>query len=135
MEGLYLPQSFSEEAAKDAFCIMPISVDCLHHWTAPYVDDVFDTNEFWYDETKTRMDEFGVVYANEGRRLIMATRPELIGKDYFVPDGVLTICDGAFGFCRDYLALSVPWSIKVIGDYIFGGESGKIVIRGQYGNE
>jgi hypothetical protein len=23
----------------------------------------------------------------------------------------------------------------VIGDYIFGGESGKIVIRGQYGNE
>lgn len=97
--------------------------------------DPFVNPFIWDIETKTSMDEFGVVYANEGRRLIMATRPELIGKDYFVPDGVLTICDGAFGFCRDYLALSVPWSIKVIGDYIFGVESGKIVIRGQYVNE
>ena len=76
MEGLYLPQSFSEEAAKDAFCIMPISVDCLHHWTAPYVDDVFDTNEFWYDEEQTFTDEYGVKYANDGKRLISATKPE-----------------------------------------------------------
>lgn len=128
LEGLYLPQSFGEEAAKEAFCIMPITVDCLHHWTAPYVDDVFDTNEFWYDEEETTTDEYGVKYANEGRRLISATKPELIGEEYYVPDGVLTICDGAFGLCGG-LALSAPRSIKVIGDYIFGEESGKIVIR------
>ena len=128
MEGLYLPQSFSEEAAKDAFCIMPISVDCLHHWTAPYVDDVFDTNEFWYDEEQTAIDEYGVKYANDGKRLISATKPELIGEEYYVPDGVLTICDGAFGLCGGLL-LSVPRSIKVIGDYVFGEQSGKIVIR------
>jgi hypothetical protein len=59
----------------------------------------------------------------------MATRPELIGEDYVVPDGVLTICDGAFGSCNEYLVLSVPWSIEVIGDSIFGQEGGKIVIR------
>ena len=128
LEGLYLPQSFSEEAAKEAFCIMPISVDCLHHWTSPYVDDVFDTNEFWYDEEQTTIDEYGVKYANEWRRLISATKPELIGEEYYVPDGVLTICDGAFGFCGGVL-LSAPRSIKVIGDYIFGEQSGKIVIR------
>jgi hypothetical protein len=75
------------------------------------------------------MDAYGVVYANGGRRLLMMTRPELIGKEYMVPDGVLTICDGAFNFNRDYLVLSVPRSIKVIGDYLFGEDGGKIVIR------
>ena len=128
LEGLYLPQSFSEDAAEDAFCIMPISVECLHHWTTSYVDDVYDTNEFWCDEEQITTDEYGVKYANEGRRLISATKPELIGKEYYIPDGVLTICDGAFGFC-DELVLSAPRSIKVIGDYIFGEEGGKIVIR------
>ena len=75
---------------------------------------MYDTNEFWYDEKLADTDEKGVVYANEGRRLIMATRPELIGRDYYVPDGVLIICDGAFGFC-DFVVLSVPRSIKMIG--------------------
>jgi hypothetical protein len=65
----------------------------------------------------------------------MATRPELIGKDYEVPDGVLTICDGAFMFCKDYLVLSLPWSIKVIGDYVFGKEGGRMVIRDKYGRK
>ena len=51
------------------------------------------------------------------------------GLEHVVPDGVLTICDGAFGFCEDYVVLSVPRSIKVIGDYIFGQGGGKIVIR------
>ena len=42
---------------------------------------------------------------------------------------MLTICDGAFLGANDYMELSVPRSIKVIGDYIFGKEGGKIVIR------
>ena len=42
---------------------------------------------------------------------------------------LMTICDGAFVGIDDYLELSVPRSIKVIGDFIFGEESGKIVIR------
>lgn len=59
----------------------------------------------------------------------MATRPELLFKEYVIPDGVLTICDGAFGFCHNYLVLSAPRSIKVIGDYLFCEYGGKIVIR------
>lgn len=129
LEALYMPYTFSEAEVDKTLNLMPETVGNVCAWDRPYVDEIYDVNEYWYDETISRMDEYGVVYANEGRRLIMATRPELIDKDYFVPDGVLTICDGAFGFCRDYLALSVPWSIKVIGDYIFGQEGGKIVIR------
>jgi len=129
LESLYIPLSFSEEEIDKTLDILPESVNNVCVWDRPYVDEVYDVNEYWYDEDRTQMDMYGVVYANEGRRLLMATRPELIGKEYVVPDGVMTICDGAFEFCNDYLVLSVPWSIEVIGDYIFGKESGKMVIR------
>ena len=129
LEVLYIPESFSEQAAEEAFQNMPSTVNNFCHWDRPYVDEVYDVNEYWYDETDTFIDDYGVMYANDGKRLISATKPDLIGKDYFVPDEVLTICDGAFGGCQDYLVLSVPRSIKVIGDYLFGEEGGKIVIR------
>ena len=130
LESLYVPYTFSDEAFEALMDSDATGNDIgnICHWDEPYVDEVYDVNNYWYDEDKAETDEQGVVYANEGRRLIMATRPRLIGKEYYVPDGVLTICDGAFGFC-DYVVLSVPRSIKVIGDYIFGQESGKIVIR------
>ena len=129
LECLYVPESFSEQAAEDTFNNMPLTVGNFCHWDRPYVDEVFDVNDYWCDEDKTEKDEFGVVYANEGRRLIGAFGSDKIGKHYRVPDGVLTICDGAFMGINDYLELSVPRSIKVIGDFIFGEESGKIVIR------
>lgn len=129
LESLYMPVSYSEEEVDKTLSIMPESVDNVCAWDKPYVEEVFDVNEFWYDEDKVIMDAFGVMYANEGRRLIMAKEPDLIGKEYFVPDGVLTICNGAFGFCSDYLVLSLPRSIKIIGDYIFGQEGGRIEIR------
>ena len=128
LEVLYVPESFSEQAAEEAFQNMPSTVTNFCHWDRPYVEEVYDANEFWCDETQIEMDEFGVVYANGGKRLIEAAKPGLIGRDYEVPDGVLTICDGAFSFC-DQVVLSVPRSIKVIGDYLFGEEGGKIVIR------
>ena len=128
LEVLYVPESFSEQAAEDTFQNMPSTVINFCHWDRPYVDEVYDVNEFWCDEAQTEMDEFGVVYANGGKRLIEAAKPGLIGRDYEVPDGVLTICDGAFRFCGQ-VVLSVPRSIKVIGDYLFGEEGGKIVIR------
>ena len=128
LESLYVPESYSEQAAEDTFNKMPSTVDNFCRWDRPYVEEVYDVNDYWYEENKAETDEQGVVYANDGRRLISATRPGVIGKDYYVPDGVLTICDGAFELC-DYVVLSVPRSIKVIGDYIFGQEGGKIVIR------
>ena len=134
LESLYMPLSYTEEAIDKTAELMPESMGNFCVWDRPYVEEIYDVNEYWYDEKQTRMYEYGVVYANEGRRLIMATRP-VIGKDYVVPEGVLTICDGAFTFCKDYLVLSLPWSIKVIGDYIFGKEGGRMVIRDKYGRK
>lgn len=131
LKSLYVPYTFSDEAFE---ALMESDetgndIDYICHWDRPYFEEVYDTNDYWYDEADTFIDESGVMYANDGKRLIFATKPDLIGKDYFVPDGVVTICDGAFGGCQDYLVLSVPKSIKVIGDYLFGEEGGKIVIR------
>ena len=126
---LYMPYTFSEEEVDKVLNMMPETVDNVCAWDRPYVDEVYDVNEYWHDDEDTKMDEYGVVYANGWRRLLMMTRPELIGKEYVVPDGVLTICDGAFNFNRDYLVLSVPRSIKVIGDYLFSEDGGKIVIH------
>jgi hypothetical protein len=129
LESLYVPESWKDLEAGDILNCMPNTVDNFCHWDRPYVEEVYDVNDYWCDEDKTMKDEFGVVYANEGRRLIGAYGSAKIGKHYRVPDGVLTICDGAFVCIDDYLELSVPRSIKVIGDFIFGEESGKIVFR------
>lgn len=131
LQSLYVPYTFTDEAFEALMDSDATDNEIGHicHWDRPYIEEVYDTNEYWYDEADTYVEEDGVMYANEGKRLIRATKPEMIGKDYMVPDGVVTICDGAFGACQDYLVLSLPRSIKVIGDYIFGEESGKIVIR------
>lgn len=131
LKSLYVPYTFSDEAFE---ALMESDetgndIDNICHWDRPYVEEVYDVNEYWYYETDSFIDDYGVMYTNEGKRLISATKPDLIGKDYFVPDEVLTICDGAFGECLDYLVLSVPRSVKVIGDYLFGEEGGKILIR------
>lgn len=131
LQSLYVPYTFSEEAFE---ALMESDatgneISNICHWDRPYVEEVYDVNEYWYDEGETEKDEFGVTYANEGQRLISANGSAKIGKYYYVPDGVVTICDGAFMGIDDYLELSVPRCIKVIGDYIFGQKGGKIVIR------
>ena len=131
LKSIYVPYTFSDEAFEELMESDETDndIDNICHWDRPYVDEVYDVNDYWYDEADTFIDDYGVMYANEGKRLIVATKPDLIGKDYFVPDGVLTICDGAFMGCNDYLVLSVSRSIKVIGDYIFGEDGGRIEIR------
>ena len=131
LKSLYVPYTFSDEAFEELMESDETDndIDNICHWDRPYVEEVFDVNDYWYDEADTFIDDYGVMYGNEGKRLIAATKPDLIGKDYFVPDGVLTICDGAFMGCNDYLVLSAPRSIKVIGDYIFGEDGGRIEIR------
>ena len=131
LEMLYMPYTFSEEEVDRVLNMMPETVENVCAWDRHYVDEVYDVNEYWHEENDTIMDAYGVVYANGGRRLLMMTRPELIGKEYWVPDGVLTICDGAFNFNKEYLNLSLPWSIEVVGDYVFGKEGGRMIIRKQ----
>jgi hypothetical protein len=74
------------------------------------------------------MDEFGVGYSLDGHRLLFA-RHTFKDENYSVPDGVVTICSMAFASCRQFVTLIIPRSVRLIGDFVFGPEGGKIVIR------
>ena len=78
------------------------------------------------DET-TVLDDHDVGYSKDGKVLIscLHTFHEI---RYEVPDGVEEIESFAFCSCRHHVELSIPRSVKVIGDSIFG-KGGRIVIR------
>ena len=52
LESLYVPESFGDQAAEEMFNNMPISVGNFCHWDRPYVDEVYDVNDYWCDELK-----------------------------------------------------------------------------------
>ena len=143
LEVLYLPYTMNDEVEERLLDFLPEKTGNIVHWDRPYVEEVLDVNDQWYDEEDIITDEYGVQYTHGGRRLLRVSSMAqiAIGTDYRVPDGVLTICNDAFA-CRDYaykecgeetpyLVLSAPRSIKSIGDNIFGvtGEGGRIEIR------
>ena len=79
------------------------------------------------DDEPYAVDEYDVVYS-EDRKKLLSCRFTFNETHYEVPDGVEEIMDGAFLACRHYLELSIPRSVKVIGDYIFS-DGGVIIIR------
>ena len=123
---LYFPYTLPEESF-DAILGGTDTVGAICFWDRPYVPEELDPNESWSDDD-VFIDEYDVVYTKDRKRLLYA-RMGLKGNYYVVPEGTLTICDQAFLFHEDYLVLSVPASIKVIGDDIFGKDGGKIIIR------
>jgi len=99
-------------------------------WCSP-IGGVVDTDDSEMQaayEIAMFIDDKDVVYTIDRKRLLYA-RKGFTDNEYFVPEGTLTICDQAFLFHEGYLVLSVPASIKVIGDDIFGKDGGKIIIR------
>ena len=88
-----------------------------------------DPNESWSDD-EVYIDDEDVVCTIDRKRLLYA-RKGFTDNEYIVPEGTLTICDQSFLCHEGYLILSVPASIKVIGDDIFGKDGGKIVFRGK----
>lgn len=130
LKSLYVPYTFSDEAFDELMASDPTDneIGNICHWNRPYVEEVYDDNEYWYNEGDVYTDEYGVSYANDGKRLLESGMG-FSESEYRVPDGVLTICSNAFSWCKEYLILSVPRSIKVIGDNLFGEEGGRIEIR------
>ena len=123
---LYFPYTLPEESF-DAILGGTDTVGAICFWDRPYVPEELDPNESWSDD-EVFIDEYDVVYTKDRKRLLYA-RIGLKDAYYEVPDGTLTICDQAFLFHEGYLVLSVPASIKVIGDDIFGKDGGKIILR------
>ena len=126
LQCLYFPYTLPEENF-DAILGGTDTVGAICFWDRPYVPEELDPNESWVDD-EVFIDEHDVVYTKDKKRLLYA-RIGLKKAYYEVPDGTLTICDQAFLFHVGYLVLSLPASIKVIGDDIFGKDGGKIIIR------
>jgi len=126
LECLYIPYTCPEESF-DAILGGTDTVGAISFWDQPYVPEELDPNESWSDD-EVIIDDKDVVYTIDRKRLLYA-RKGFTDNEYFVPEGTLTICDQAFLFHEGYLVLSVPASIKVIGDDIFGKDGGKIIIR------
>lgn len=79
------------------------------------------------DDDMPEFDDHEVGYSKDGK-ILMGCRHTFNDTHYEVPDGVEEIDDGAFLPCRHYVELSIPRSVKKIGDYIFGN-GGVINIR------
>ena len=79
------------------------------------------------DDDMPVFDEHDVGYSKDGKTL-MSCRYTFNDTRYEVADGVEEIDDFAFLPCRHFVELSIPRSVRVIGDYIFGN-GGLIVIR------
>ncbi len=97
-------------------------------WDRPYseMDDIVDL--LWRREDDEVMDEYGVKYTKNGKRLLCAM-DGFDEDEYFVPEGVVTICERAFSFNKKYLKLIIPSSVKNIGGNIFGNSGGVIRVK------
>lgn len=113
---------FSEDAEENEE-MMP----AVYFWTKEYANRDEETWAY-EDEGEFRIDDKGVAYNFDGHRLLFA-RFSFSGNEYVVPDGVVTICSMAFAMCRQFVTLSIPKSVRLIGDFVFGPGGGKIIIR------
>lgn len=103
---------------------------CVVDWNRPYAeaDEIEDCIYMLEDADTIWADEYEVRYSQNGKRLISCMM-DFDESEYTVPEGVVTICSHAFSAATQFLTLSIPRSVKVIGDNIFGEEGGRIVIR------
>lgn len=96
--------------------------DTLYDGTLPDEEDVDDD-----DDQDFVLDEHMVAYSRDGKRLLFV-RNGFHETHYSVPDGVEEIADLAFCFSPHYVELSIPRSVRIIGDDLFTN-GGHIVIR------
>ena len=90
-------------------------------------EEVLSTEVTDEDRAEGVKDEFGIIYSKDGKRLLEGNETL---TEYTVRKGTRVICDGAFGvyidefgfLCYSFLtSLTLPSSLKSIGDEAFGG--------------
>ena len=90
-------------------------------------EEVLSTEVTYEDLAEGVKDEYGVIYSKDGKRLLKGNETL---TEYTVRKGTRVICDGAFGvyidefgfLCYSFLtSLTLPSSLKSIGDEAFGG--------------
>ena len=96
-------------------------------WETHYDGTPIEDDEEDDDNDMPVFDEHEVGYSKDGK-ILTGCRDTFNDTRYEVPDGVEEIDDFAFLPCNHFVELSIPRSVCVIGDYIFGN-GGKIEIR------
>lgn len=109
--------------------IMRVDDGDYHKRHSIFDDETFIEDDEEEDEEDDRyyVDKDGVGYSLDGK-VLKFCRFDFKESHYEVPDGVEEIECGAFIACRHSLELSIPRSVKIIGDDIFGC-GGLIIIR------
>ena len=96
-------------------------------WDGPYndIDNMLDPDLSDIDDRC--WDEHNVAYSKSGKRLL-GCRWGFDEEEYWVKDGVTTICSYAFITSKKFLKLHIPNTVRVIGSGIFGDNDGVIII-------
>ena len=101
---------------------------CIVFWERPYAEQDYIPDPLCVTEADHDriIDGQHVMYTKNGKRLLCA-REGFNAAEYYVPNGVITICDHAFLFCKQFLTLYLPSSVEVVGEELFGDAGGEIV--------
>ena len=83
-------------------------------------DVILSTEVTEEDLANAWVDEYGVIYSADKKRLLQL--PEDIDlKKYYIIEGTLVICDYAFCYRKELEFVSIPNSVKEIGEAAFAG--------------
>ena len=94
----------------------------------PVMNEDLSTEKTIEELKETFVDEWGVKYSKDGRKLLKA--PGKLSGAYSVKEGTRIICDWAFSYCRSLSEIVIPSSVTSIGKGAFYGcdSLSKIVI-------
>ena len=82
------------------------------------IEEVLSTEATEEDFKYAIIDEYGVKYSRDGKKLLEASS-SFREKEYVVREGTEVICDGAFEQCYSLQSVTIPNSVKSIGDKAF----------------
>ena len=82
------------------------------------IEEVLSTEATKEDRKYAIIDEYGVKYSRDGKKLLKAYFSSW-EEEYVVREGTEVICDGAFSCCFSLQSVTIPNSVTKIGDSAF----------------
>ncbi len=82
------------------------------------IEEVLSTEVTKEDRKYAIIDEYGVKYSRDGKKLLKAYFSSW-EEEYVVREGTEVICDGAFSCCFSLQSVTIPNSVTKIGDSAF----------------
>ena len=83
------------------------------------IEEVLSTEATEEDFKYAIEDKFGVKYSRDGKKLLRASYSLFWEKEYVVREGTEVICDCAFFCCESLQCITIPNSVKSIGNRAF----------------